>query len=177
MKKLLVTLSSIVVAVALFTVVAYGSSWMNFNGEGQLDQSALDVEQILEILDQVHTDKITSEEALEELKAMDPHGLLAENKQLKDDIEGLETDVANLSDENETLKTDNATLTTDLNSKISKVESLETTVDDLNGTIAGLKADVKTHEDTIAAQSTQITNLTNQNTDLEKPHFHMPDHK
>ena len=61
LKKLLVTLSSIVVAVALFTVVAYGSSWMNFNGEDQIDQSSSDVAEILDILKQVHDEKELTE--------------------------------------------------------------------------------------------------------------------
>ena len=71
MKKLLVTLSSVVVVIALFTVVAYGSDLLKFSGKSQLDQSAADVEEILIILEQVHTDKMSTEEALKKLEKMD----------------------------------------------------------------------------------------------------------
>lgn len=173
MKKLLVTLSSVVVVVALFTVAAYGSDWLNFNGDGQLDQSAADVDEILSILEQVHTDKMSTAEALEELRAMDPHGLLAENGELKEQVENLETDIVGLTEEKEDLLQANAVLTTDLANKNSvitekntEISNLQSTVNNLNDSVAGLEADVRTHTKTISQQDTQIKNLTDANSDL-----------
>ena len=123
MKKLLVVLSSVVVAVALFTVVAYGSDWLNFNGKDQLNQSAADVDEILSILEQVHTDKMTTEDALEELRDMDPHGLLEENGELKETVESLEADVSALTKDKERLTQDKANLTTDLAAKQLEVDN------------------------------------------------------
>ncbi len=126
LKKLLVTLSSVVVVVALFTVVAYGSSWMNFTGEGQIDQSDKDVAEILEILKQVHDEKELTQEQLEDLEALN----IKEIARLKEDIKSLENNVTVLSNDNEKLIQDKAKLTTDLAAKQKEVNDKQKEVDD-----------------------------------------------
>lgn len=124
MKKILITLSSIVAVIALSTIVAYGSTWMNWTGNGQIEQSSSDVDEILLILEQVNEDKLAAEEYADEVENLGPAGLAKQNRELRT--------------ENSKLKIENAILTTDLNAKDKRIKELEDQV-------KGLKANQETN--------------------------------
>lgn len=102
MKKKLI---GITVAVALFLasftagVYAANSEWLRFTGDELIEQSDGHVDEIMTILRQVNADKITAEEALAELEALNPPGLVRQIKELKEQIAELNDYIAHLENE------------------------------------------------------------------------------
>lgn len=90
MKKILLGLGSIALALAIFTGGVYASQWLNFTGDEQITQSDKHVDEIMDILRQVNNDKLTAEDALAELKEMNPPGLVKQIKELEDLVAQLE---------------------------------------------------------------------------------------
>lgn len=88
MKKLLIGITAFTAAVLLFTGGVYASQWLDFTGDKQITQADSDVDEIMEILRKLNTDKITAEEALAKLQGVDTDRLTQ--------IETLEDDVAKL---------------------------------------------------------------------------------
>lgn len=111
MKKLLVILSSVVAVIALSSIVVYGSSWMNWNGDVQIQQSSNDVAEILTILEQVNEEKLAAEKYADEVENMGSPGLAKQNRELRE--------------ENSQLKNENSRLTTELSAKDKRIIELE----------------------------------------------------
>lgn len=112
MKKLFIGFTSVFVAVILFAGGIFASQWLTFTGGESIDQADDDVEEIMEILRDTYEGKINAEQALADLEALNPPGLVKQIKELKEEIEQL--------------KQDNAVLTTDLaqaNDYITHIES------------------------------------------------------
>ena len=112
MKKLLIGITSVIVAVILFAGGVFASQWLSFTGGDSIEQANNDVEEIMEILRDTYEGKISAEQALADLEELNPPGLVKQIKELKEEIEQL--------------KQDNAILTTDLaqaNDYISHLES------------------------------------------------------
>lgn len=74
----------------VFGAGVYASQWLNFTGDEQIEQSENDVDEIMQILRDVNTDKLTAEQALAELQELNPSGLAKQNQELREQIEQLE---------------------------------------------------------------------------------------
>ena len=98
MKKLLIAFSSAVVLVLVFMggIYAANQDWLSFTGDKEITQADKNVDEIMKILRQVNTDKMTAEEALKELEDLNPSGLAKRNKELKDEVKKLEGDIDQL---------------------------------------------------------------------------------
>src|SRR5690625_3705041 len=86
---------------ASFTSCVYAAKadWLWFTGDVLIEQSDGHVEEIMSILRQVNTDKITAEEALAELEALNPPGLVRQIKELKERIAELNEYIEHLEAE------------------------------------------------------------------------------
>ena len=99
MKKLSVTLATVVVAIGLFAGGAFAAAtWLSFTGDEQVEQADANIDEIMEILREEHDGKITAEEAVvrlqgrvDELESMNPSGLAKQNKELREQVAQLET--------------------------------------------------------------------------------------
>ena len=103
--------AGIILAVTLVTAGAYANEkgWFNFTGKEQATESESHIDEIMQILRDTHDGKISAENALTELEALNPAGLAKKNKELRDQVEQL--------------KKDNGVLTTDLNAKQTEVNN------------------------------------------------------
>lgn len=103
MKKKLIGIIAAVAALFLasFTAGVYAAKteWVSFTGDVLIEQSDGHVEEIMTILRQVNADKITAEEALAELEALNPPGLVRQIKELKERIAELNEYIAHLEAE------------------------------------------------------------------------------
>ncbi|MDN6193657.1 MAG: hypothetical protein L0I88_01310 [Alkalibacterium sp.] len=105
MKKLTLTIASLIAAALIFTGGVYASQWLNFTGDEQIEQSDSNVEEIMQILRNVNEGKITAEEAnaqledrIAELEDMNPSGLAKQNKELREQVKQLEAQVGESSE-------------------------------------------------------------------------------
>lgn len=94
MKKRLATTLIIFTAVLFAGVGAYAhATWLSFDSDVAVSEN--NVDEIMHILRQVNTDKLTAEEALEELQAIDHEGLKRRIKDLERELENKVTELAN----------------------------------------------------------------------------------
>lgn len=112
--------AGVIAAVVLVTAGAYANEkgWFNFTGQEQAAESENQVDEIMKILRDTHDGKISAENALSELEALNPAGLAKKNKELRDQVEQL--------------KKDNGILTTDLNAKQTEVNNKQAEIDEKN---------------------------------------------
>lgn len=113
MKKLTLTIASLIAAVLIFTGGVYASQWLIFTGDEQIEQSDSNVEEIMQILRNVNEGKITAEEAnaqlearISELEDMNPSGLAKQNKELRQQVADLEAQVGEHNEYVEHLETE-----------------------------------------------------------------------
>lgn len=101
MKKLLTGVLIAALIIGAFATGAYASSkgWLTFTGDAKVEQSKSDVDEIMNILRQVHEDKLTAEEALAELEALNPPGLVKKIKELETENAELGEYIAHLESE------------------------------------------------------------------------------
>ena len=90
MKRILIGITTFIGALLIFTGGVYASQWLNFTGDEQITQSDDHLDEIMDILRQVNDDKLTAEDALAELEAMNPPGLVKQIKELEDLVAQLE---------------------------------------------------------------------------------------
>ena len=152
MKKILTMLTGLIVAAVLFGAGIYASSWINFEGDSQIEESTEDVDEILNILQRVHEGKITAEEAVEqleervqELEDMNPSGLAKQNKELREQVKGLESDLNQALIDLGIANTNNA--------------SLQGQIDELNNTITSLNAQIDTLEQQLTSSDEYVSHL------------------
>ena len=97
MKKKFKISTSILACVLLLSLVfgacVYASQWLNFTGDNKIEQSENDVDEIMQILRDVNSDKLTAEQALAELQDLNPAGLAKQNKEMREQIEQLKTNI------------------------------------------------------------------------------------
>lgn len=101
MKKLLLTLTATLVALALFATGAFAAvKWMEYTGEDNIEQASNNVDEIMDILREVNEGKLSAEEAqaqlkkrVDELESMNPSGLAKQNKELREQVKALESQV------------------------------------------------------------------------------------
>lgn len=88
MKKLLATIALIVLLSSTFATGVYASNnWLNFEGEDKAETTQDNIEEILNILENVHDGKISAEDALKDIRKKE--------KELKDKIAKSENDLKN----------------------------------------------------------------------------------
>lgn len=169
MKKLLLSLGAIAITLTLLAGGIFAYQYLTFTGTEQAEQTNNNSSEMLQIIKDLSADKITAEEAAEQLLAqqeamaeelaaaqarvkeledMNPSGLAKLNKQLRD--------------ENEQLKNTNAQLATDLNAKQTEIDNLNAQLNEANnGTqsdkeeIARLEAELIKANETMAAVNAQ----------------------
>lgn len=132
MSKLTKRVTATFVAIALiiggFTAgtLAAKSEWLFFTGDSETAESTSHTDEIMEILREVNGDKISAEEALAELEEMNPPGLVRQIKELKAEIERLESEL-------EEAYADNAEATGYIEHLESELHRANTKVTELNG--------------------------------------------
>lgn len=106
MKKLFKISLIAIAGLLLFATgaLAANQGWLNFTGDEQVQQSENNVNEIMEILRNVHKGKLDAEEALAELEKLDPKGLQKELEKAYKDYEKLAEQHTKLARENEKLK-------------------------------------------------------------------------
>lgn len=90
MKRLVIAVTTVFTAILLFSAGVFASTYITWDGDVDLADSEESVNEILDILDRVHQDKLTAEQALEELEALNPVGLAKKNKELRERVTELE---------------------------------------------------------------------------------------
>ena len=93
MKKLLIGFASVITAIVIFTSGVYASQWLNFTGDDEIEQADSDIDEIMEILRNVHAGKQSAEEALAELESLNPKGLVEKIKRLEEEKAGLQAQI------------------------------------------------------------------------------------
>ncbi len=183
MKKLLVTLSSILAVFALSTVVVYGSTWMNWVGDGQIEQSSNDVAEILSILEQVNEEKLAAERKINEIEDTRPPGLNRQIKELEKQVSELNSnlkakdkEISELKDELEALKsnqqTNNQVATmslsqSDVDAEDQSDEENEAKINSLTEANDTLEVTVSNLSDDIAQKDKELETLTESNSSLQ----------
>ena len=161
MKKLLLSLGAIAITLTLLAGGIFAYQYLTFTGTEQAEQTNNNSSEMLQIIKDLSADKITAEEAVEQLLAqqeataeelaaaqarvkeledMNPSGLANLNKQLRE--------------ENEQLKNTNAQLATDLNAKQNEINEKNTFIDQLQTERDGMQTQI----DNLNAQLNEANN-------------------
>lgn len=100
-KKVIGFITVIVLVLGAFATGVYAAKtdWLSFTGDNKVTESSNHVDEIMEILRQVNEDKLTAEQALAELEALNPPGLVRQIKELKEEIAELDEYIAHLESE------------------------------------------------------------------------------
>src|SRR5699024_4373471 len=100
-KKVIGFITVIVLVLGAFATGVYAAKtdWPSFTGDKKVTESSNHVDEIMEILRQVNEDKLTAEQALAELEALNPPGLVSQIKELKEEISELNEYIAHLESE------------------------------------------------------------------------------
>ena len=100
MKNLFKITLGVIAGFLLFATGAYASNqgWLNFTGDNQIEQSNSNVNEIMEILRNVHKGKLDAEEALAELEQLNPKGLVKKIKSLEEEKSNLQAKIVELEE-------------------------------------------------------------------------------
>ena len=177
MKKLLLSIGAIAITLTLLAGGIFAYQYLTFTGTEQAEQTNNNSSEMLQIIKDLSADKITAEEAAEQLLAqqeamadelaaaqarvkeledMNPSGLAKLNKQLRE--------------ENEQLKNTNAQLNTDLNAKQKEIneknqaydnlqqerDGLQTKIDNLNAQLDEVNSGKQSDKDEIARLEAEL---------------------
>lgn len=95
-QKLFAIAGAITLLIGGFAAGTYAAKteWFGFTGDSEITQATDHTDEIMTILRQVNTDKLTAEDALAELEAMNPPGLVRQIKELKAEIERMNGELA-----------------------------------------------------------------------------------
>lgn len=154
MKKTLLTVTAALTLLlfgAVGGVYASNQGWFNFTGDDNIEQADADVDEIMDILRNVNSDKITAEQALKELQDLNPSGLAKQNKELRDQVAQLTTDLnaqkeayTSLQETNTQNVEANEQLQYELSEKSTAYDQLQQEYDGLQSVIDDLNAQVAT---------------------------------
>ena len=108
MKNLFKVSIGVIAGLLLFATGAFAANqgWLSFTGDNQIEQSESNVNEIMDILRNVHKGKLDAEQALAELEQLDPKGLQKELEKAQKDYEKLAEQYTKLARTNENLKTE-----------------------------------------------------------------------
>lgn len=115
-------LAGLLVVSLVFGAGVYASQWLNFTGDKQIKQSESDVDEIMQILRDVNSDKMTAEQALKELQDLNPAGLARQNTELREKVEQLKTDNGILTTEVANQKQQVINKQNEVNNKQAEIE-------------------------------------------------------
>lgn len=168
MKKIKVSVLVVAVASLFFIGGAFAASqgWLSFTGDNAVENSKSDVDEIMSILEEVHTGKVSAEEALAELEALNPKGLVKKIKALEEENGKLvkeNTDLAKknteMAKENTDLRASNSNLTntiTELENRIAQLEeALANAPEDQSEYVAHLEAELQRANETVEELSSK----------------------
>lgn len=168
MKKLLLSLGAIAITLTLLAGGIFAYQYLTFTGTEQAEQTNNNSSEMLQIIKDLSADKITAEEAAEQLLAQQEAtaeelaATQARVKELEDmNPSGLAKNNKTLREENEQLKNNNAQLATDLNAKQTEINEKNTFIDQLQTERDGLETQI----DNLNAQLNEANNGTQSDKD------------
>lgn len=125
MKKLLLGFTAGILLLIGAGAVAYANDWISFTGDDQVAESGDNVDEIMDILKQVNNEKMTAEQALEELQDMNPPGLVKKIEALEEEVAQLEGTITLRDNEIEGIESDLATANDNYNGAVDRITELE----------------------------------------------------
>lgn len=176
MKKVLLTVTGFLVVAMLFTGVGYAmSTWLNFTGDEQVEQSKNNVDEILSILDNVaEQGKIDKEQVgilkdrVKELEDMNPSGLAKlnkelreENKQLNADVEAKQNEIEEKNIAYDNLQQERDTIATELDQAIADRDNLQAQYNTLNEGYTQLQTELTQANEYVEHLEAELTRANN----------------
>lgn len=176
MKKVLLTVTGFLAVAMLFTGVGYAmSTWLNFTGDEQVEQSKDNVDEILAILDNVaEQGKIDKEQVgilkdrVKELEDMNPSGLAKQNQELREQVKQLNADVEAKQNEIEekniaydNLKQERDTIATELDQAIADRDNLQAQYNTLNEGYTQLQTELTQANEYVEHLEAELTRANN----------------
>lgn len=176
MKKVLLTVTGFLVVAMLFTGVGYAmSTWLNFTGDEQVEQSKNNVDEILSILDNVaEQGKIDKEQVgilkdrVKELEDMNPSGLAKKNQELREQVKQLNADVEAKQNEIEekniaydNLQQERDTIATELDQAIADRDNLQAQYNTLNEGYTQLQTELTQANEYVEHLEAELTRANN----------------
>lgn len=154
MKKLLLSLGAIAITLTLLAGGIFAYQHLTFTGTEQAEQTNNNSSEMLQIIKDLSADKITAEEAAEQL--------LEQQETMANDLATAQARVKELEDMNapglvkqiKELKNTNAQLNTDLNAKQNEINEKNTFIDQLQTESDGLQTQI----DNLNAQLNEASN-------------------
>lgn len=134
-KKLIVIIGALALLIGGFAAGTYAAKagWLTFTGDKNIAETTDHTDEIMEILRQVNADKISAEEALAELEALNPPGLVRQIKELKGEVAELKAEIERLKTELAQAVTDNAASDEYIAHLEAELQRANTKVVELNG--------------------------------------------
>lgn len=176
MKKVLLTVTVFLAVAMLFTGVGYAmSTWLNFTGDEQVEQSKNNVDEILAILDNVaEQGKIDKEQVgilkdrVKELEDMNPSGLAKKNSELREQVKQLNADVEAKQNEIEekniaydNLQQERDTIATELDQAIADRDNLQAQYNTLNEGYTQLQTELTQANEYVEHLEAELTRANN----------------
>ena len=176
MKKVLLTVTGFLAVAMLFTGVGYAmSTWLNFTGDEQVEQSKNNVDEILAILDNVaEQGKIDKEQVgilkdrVKELEDMNPSGLAKKNSELREQVKQLNADVEAKQNEIEekniaydNLQQERDTIATELDQAIADRDNLQAQYNTLNEGYTQLQTELTQSNEYVEHLEAELTRANN----------------
>lgn len=121
-----------IAAVIIFTGGVYASQWLSFTGDEQMQQSDNNVEEIMQILRDTHSGKLSAESALAELEELNPKGLAKLNKEQREKIEQLNNEIDNKNAAYDELQRERDEIAVVRDNAIAERDNLQAEYDTLN---------------------------------------------
>lgn len=150
MKRKSVGILIIITAVLFMGVGAYAhATWLSFDSDVAVSEN--NVDEIMNILRQVNSDKLTAEEALEELQGIDHEGLKRRIKDLERELENKVTELDNKQDE---VDQKNA----EINDKNKVIESKDREIQELSEYVRHLENEVIKANNAVDGLNTKTNN-------------------
>jgi len=154
MKKLLLSLGAIAITLTLLAGGIFAYQYLTFTGTEQAEQTNNNSSEMLQIIKDLSADKITAEEAAEQLLAQQ-EATAAELAAAQERVKELEDmNAPGLVKQIKELKNTNAQLTTDLNAKQNEINEKNTFIDQLQTERDGLQTQI----DNLNAQLNEANN-------------------
>ena len=154
MKKLLLSLGAIAITLTLLAGGIFAYQYLTFTGTEQAEQTNKNSSEMLQIIKDLSADKITAEEAVEQLLAQQ-EATAAELAAAQERVKELEDmNAPGLVKQIKELKNTNVQLTTDLNAKQNEINEKNTFIDQLQTERDGLQTQI----DNLNAQLNEASN-------------------
>lgn len=152
-KKIGITLAAVVLVMTVFGAGAYAAStWMSFTGDDKVDKTTDNIDEIMDILRQVNEDKMTAEEALTKLEAMNPPGLVKKIKELERQLADKTGEVADKQKEIENKQRE-------IDEKNRQIDEKDSVIDRLQSEKESADAYVKHLEEELERANTKVDGL------------------